>query len=454
MHEMAVEARMFQISTFAWMTLLSSLSFGQEAPRTQDRSTTNAPVPVYRVTVVAHGIDAVNYQYGSLPTKIDFQGTVLLPNAKGEATVQSKRARTEIDAKFENLVAPTRFGREYLTYVLWAISPEGAPHNLGEVLPNASDHAKLRVTTDLQAFAMMVTAEPYSTVQQPSQVVTLENKVRPDTVGKIQPIQPNPALMRRGDYTWQIQEQAEPVSNAPKVSMGRYEALVELYQAQSAVAVAQAAGAETSASDALAAARRALSEAQRLEATKADSKLVIQNAREAAQSAEDARVIADRRKQEDQLAKAEADARQARAEAEAARSGGVAAPSPNGANREASEPDWRSELIQRLNGSFAAQDTSRGLLIIVPDSAFDGVNLLTAISPRFAPIAAAMASRSDFHAKVQSYTDRPGGEFQAMERSQAVRNALVTQGAAPGQVSIEALGSPSTSRVELVLSER
>lgn len=438
---------MSRISTLAWIAFCASFSFGQESPATQDHSTRNAPVPVYRVTVVAHGIDAVNYQYRSLPTKVDFQGTVLLPNAKGEATVQSRRGHTEIDAKFENLIAPTRFGREYLTYVLWAISPEGAPHNLGEILPNASDRAKLRVTTDLQAFAMIVTAEPYSTIQQPSQVVTLENKVRPDTVGKIQPIEPKPELMRRGNYTWQVGEQLQPVPNAPKVSMDRYEALVELYQAQSAVAVAQAAGADVSAPGALAAARRALNEAQRLEGTKADPKLVVQNARLAAQTAEDARVIADRRKQDDQVAKAETEGRQARVDAQTARSS-----SSSGANRDVSETNWRTQLIDRLNGSLAAQETPRGLVITVPDAAFDGVNLLTGFSQRFAPISTAMASRPALHADIQSFTDRDGTEFQSMERARAVLNALVTQGAAASQVSVQTLGARSPFRVEIVIS--
>src|SRR5215469_721135 len=103
------------VLTFVW----AGLTLAQEAPPTPENSPQAPPVPVYRVTVVEHGIDAVNYQYRSEPTKIDFRGTVLLPEAKGEATVQSARGRTEIDAKFENLASPTRFGREYLTYVLW-----------------------------------------------------------------------------------------------------------------------------------------------------------------------------------------------------------------------------------------------------------------------------------------------------------------------------------------------
>ncbi len=95
------------------------------------------PQPIYRVTVVSRTLPAVNYEHRSGPTTIDFQGTVLLPRAKGVATVESKRGRVVIDAKFEHLEAPTRFGREYLTYVLWAITPEGRPKNLGELLGGA-----------------------------------------------------------------------------------------------------------------------------------------------------------------------------------------------------------------------------------------------------------------------------------------------------------------------------
>src|SRR3984893_16045321 len=142
-----------------------------------DRST-----PIYRVTVIERTVKAINYQYRSGPTMIDFRGTVLMPKAKGEAIVESKRGRTEIDAKLDNIEDPQRFGREYLTYVLWAISPEGRPHNLGEVMANGSDKARLRITTDLQAFGLSVTAERYSAGRHPSNVVVAENMVRVDTV--------------------------------------------------------------------------------------------------------------------------------------------------------------------------------------------------------------------------------------------------------------------------------
>ena len=263
-------------------------------------------VPIYSVTVVERGVDAVIYQYRSAPTKIDFRGTVLLSTAKGQAIVESRQGRAEIDAKFENLTAPSRFGPGYLTYVLWAISPEGAAHNLGEIIPDASDRAKLRATTSLQAFGLIVTAEPYASVRQPSSVVTLENKIRPDTAGKIEPVKAKEGLLTRPPYTLQIDENSRAAAaGAPKVSMSQYEALLELYQAQNAVSIARAAEAERLAPEAFSNAVKALNEAQRLQQTKANAKLVVQAAREATQTAEDARSIAESRKHAEQSSQLE-----------------------------------------------------------------------------------------------------------------------------------------------------
>jgi hypothetical protein len=256
-------------------------------------------VPMYRVTVIERNVQAINYQYRSGPTKIDLRGTVLLITAKGEATVESLKGRTEIDAKFDHLTAPSRFGPEYLTYVFWALSPEGAPHNLGEVVPNGSDRARLRVSTELQAFGLIVTAEPYAGVRQPSDVVVMQNEVRPDTAGQAQPIQIQYELMSRGHYTWQVPQHPEGTPDSTRmVSMKEYEALSALYQAQNAVAIVGAAGAAQYAPDTFARAQQLLAEAQRLETGKGDRKLVVQNARAAVQTAEDARVITERRKEE------------------------------------------------------------------------------------------------------------------------------------------------------------
>src|SRR5262249_11657751 len=161
-------------------------------------------VPIYRVTVVERSVKAVDYQYRHGPTRIDFRGTVLLSSAKGDAVVESKAGRTEVDARFERVDAPTRFGTEYLTYVFWAITPEGRCHNLGEVLVDAGGQPKLHATTDLQAFGLIVTAEPYAAVRQPSDVVVIENEIRPDTVGRIEPIAARYDLLPRGTYTYEV----------------------------------------------------------------------------------------------------------------------------------------------------------------------------------------------------------------------------------------------------------
>src|SRR5882724_3299306 len=188
-------------------------------------------VPIYQVTVTERTVKAVNYEYRRGPTRVDFRGTILLPDAKGDAIVESKAGRTEVSVKFDHVLAPSRYGAEYLTYVLWAITPEGHPRNLGELMPGSSDHARLHVTTDLQAFGLLVTAEPYSAVRQPSDVVVMENEVRPETVGRVEQIQAKYELLPRGEYTYNVPSDLQAaVAQGERLPMDRYEALLELYQ--------------------------------------------------------------------------------------------------------------------------------------------------------------------------------------------------------------------------------
>jgi outer membrane protein OmpA-like peptidoglycan-associated protein len=461
-------------------------------------------VPIYRVTVVQRSVEAINYQYRSLPTKVDFRGTVLMPKAKGEATVESKRGRTEMDVKFDNVTDPQLFGREYLTYVLWAISPEGRPHNLGEVMPGSSDKAKLRITTDLQAFGLIVTAEPYSAVRQPSDVVVLENVVRPDTVGKFQPIQARFELMPRGHYTLESPgARQSPLANAPKVSMDQYEAMSELYQAQNALGIARSAGAEQYAPNTYAKAQQLVQEAQRLQEMKAGTSLVVQNAREAAQTAEDARVITDRRKQEEKLTRAQTDASAAqeakeRAEAEAIRAKGdaesaraqieteraarqqaeteaaaararaekAAAPAPPVAPRpEQGQADrlksqLRMQMLEQLNGAVSTRDTPRGLLATIPDTGFSGSALQGKFAIQVARIASIVAAHPGLRVEVDGNTDSAGTEALASSRAEAVRDVLLRNGLSSSTVSARGLGAtrPVSSnrqenrRVEIVIS--
>jgi hypothetical protein len=256
--------------------------------------------PVYRLTVVGRTIPAVNYNTRSGPTKIDLRGTVLQPAARGEATVESKRGATVIDAKIEELSAPTRFGLQYLTYVLWAITPDGRAANLGEVVLNHADKSKLHVTTDFPAFGLIVTAEPYYAVTQPGDVVVMENAVRADTAGKIEIVNAKYELLARGGYTFaQPPEGVEQTGK--KLRMDQYEALLHLYQARNAVQIAKAEGADRYATDTFEKAQQFLDQAEATQAGGSNPKGVITAAREATQAAEDARTIAARRLEAESL---------------------------------------------------------------------------------------------------------------------------------------------------------
>ena len=200
-----------------------------------------AQTPMFRVIVISRSVQAVNYKHRSGATKLDFAGTDLMPLANGEAKVNSKRGSIEIEAEFGNLQSPTTFGNEYLTYVLWAISPEGRAVNLGEVLVGDNHRSKLDVTTDLQAFALIVTAEPYYAVRQPSNVVVLENVIREDTKGTTEAVNAKYELMERGGYI-PTGYKFDPVVLNARLPL-------EFFEARNALRIAQSEGAETYASD-------------------------------------------------------------------------------------------------------------------------------------------------------------------------------------------------------------
>jgi hypothetical protein len=187
--------------------------------------------PTFRVTVISRSVQAVNYEHRSGSSKLDFAGTTLMPSATGEARVNSKRGSIEVDAEFGNLQKPTTFGNEYLTYVLWAISPEGRAVNLGEVLVGDNHRSKLHVTTDLQAFALIITAEPYYAVRQPSNAVVLENVVRDDTKGTSEAVNAKYELMERGGYLPTGYKFAPVILNA-KLPL-------EFFEARNALRIAQ-----------------------------------------------------------------------------------------------------------------------------------------------------------------------------------------------------------------------
>jgi outer membrane protein OmpA-like peptidoglycan-associated protein len=251
--------------------------------------------PTFRVTVVSREVRAVNYQHRSGATKVDFAGTDLMPLAKGEAKVESKKGYIEIEVEFANLEKPTTFGNEYLTYVLWAISPEGRSINLGEVLVGDNHRSKLDVTTDLQAFALVMTAEPYYAVRQPSNVVVLENVIREDTKGSIQAINTKYELMERGGYI-PTGYKFDPVVLNTRLPL-------EFFEARNALRIAESEGAETYASDSYRRAVKLMDKVDGYATSKhTDRKVMIATAREAVQTAEDARAIAVKTTNDERLA--------------------------------------------------------------------------------------------------------------------------------------------------------
>ena len=276
-------------------------------------------VPTLRVQVVSRTTKAVNYRHRGGSTMVDIRGTDLMPQATGKAKIDSKSGRLDVDAKFEHLMPASKFGLEYLTYVLWAITPEGRPENLGEVVLNNDGKGSLHVTTELQAFGLIVTAEPYFAVTQPSDFVVAENIIRPDTLGQEEAINIRYELMPRGAYA----ATNEPIKDAvygidPKTP-------IDLFEARNAVRIARAARADKYAPEAFLKAQDLLKQAEDYYLRKQGRTPIGTLARNAAQTAEDARVISLKRQEEERLAKERADAadREAKAkaqtEAEAAR---------------------------------------------------------------------------------------------------------------------------------------
>jgi outer membrane protein OmpA-like peptidoglycan-associated protein len=264
------------------------------------------PTPTFRVNVISRSVKAINYKHRGGATKLDFAGTDLMPGANGQAKVESKKGYIEIQVEFGNLQKPTIFGNEYLTYILWAISPEGRALNLGEVLVGGDSRSKLDVTTDLQAFALIVTAEPYYAVRQPSNVVVLENVVRQDTKGTTEAVNAKYDLIERGSYI-PSGYKFDPVVLNAKLPL-------EFYEARNALRIAQSEGAEKYASDSYQHAVQLMNNADEFATKKnAPKKQLIAVAREAVQTAEDARAIAVKKMDEER----QANERQASSDAQA-----------------------------------------------------------------------------------------------------------------------------------------
>ena len=454
---------------------LSVSAFAQTNSQTTSQTTMvvepMAHTPTFRVTVVSRSVQAVNYKHRSGSTKLDFAGTDLMGSADGNAEVNSKRGSIEIEAEFGNLRKPTTFGNEYLTYVLWAISPEGRAMNLGEVLVGENHRSKLRVTTDLQAFALIVTAEPYYAVRQPSNVVVLENVVRDDTKGTTEAVNAKYELMERGGYI-PTGYKFDPVVLNARLPL-------EFFEARNALRIAQSEGAEQYASDSYQRAVQLMNNADEYATRKhIDNKPLIAVAREAVQTAEDARDIAVKKMDELRLANerqdsadaqaksqgqaddairqkeqaesdtakaqaaktqaesdtANAQAAKAQAESDAAKARADVATSANALSAAQADAEqsrlaaqqsqqsaqqaetdkvaMRARLSEQLNSILQTRDSARGLIVSMSDVLFDTgkYSLKPGAREKLAKVAGILLAYPGLNIEVGGYTDNVGGD--------------------------------------------
>ena len=232
------------VRAFICALLLAGLSAAQQ----QDQNPPVEPMdqtPVFRVNVVSRTTKAVNYRHRGGSTTVDMKGTDLMPDIKGRARVDSKAGRLQINVDLTRMGPPSKIGPQFLTYVLWAITPEGRANNLGEIVPDESGKSSVDVTTDLQAFGLIVTAEPYFSVTRPSNEVVAENVIRQETRGFEEAIDAKFDMLEGGQYTIDMPAQQLPSATAdPKTPL-------TLLEARNAVAIAKAAGAAQYAPDSL-----------------------------------------------------------------------------------------------------------------------------------------------------------------------------------------------------------
>jgi outer membrane protein OmpA-like peptidoglycan-associated protein len=420
---------------------------------------------LYRVKVVQRDLDAVNYLHRSGSTNIGFKGTTLLPLAKGEAKVTSERGGIHISAKFQGLTPANGFGPEYLTYVLWAVTPDGRPNNLGEILP-AGTKTNIEVTTALQSFGLIVTAEPYFSVTQPSDVVVLQNVILNDkTSGVLEKVNAHYLLLPRGTYaqTDGSKSNLNPITRDEKSPL-------EFYQANNAIRIAQVAGADKYAPEIMKEAMQDLQNASDIDHNKkGDRKMEITFARQAVQRAEDARLVTLRKQaaerqynaelakrdaqnhaqqsqleaERSQAMQAQADADRARAEAEAAEARARAVV----ATKSASDSNAvRERLRAQLNSVLATSESARGLIVNMSDVLFDtGKYTLkpdTKIS--LAKVSGILQAYPGLKLQVEGYTDSVGSDEYNQKlsenRADAVRDFLVTQGVQTDNISATGYG--------------
>lgn len=489
---------MFKTFTIALAAAAIFATSAQAQNNTQAPADSGTPTPTFRVNVVSRSTPAISYRHRSGATKVNFLGTDLMAGATGEAKVESKRGALEIEVEFAGLDRPTSFSTEYLTYVLWAISPEGRPVNIGEVLVGDNRRSKLDVTTDLQAFAMIVTAEPYYAVRRPSNLVVLENVVRSDTKGSTESVHAKYELIDRGGYL-PTGYKFDPVVLSAKLPL-------EFFEARNAMHIAQSAGAERYAAESYRKASRQMDEADSMASSRhEDKKALIALSREVVEKAEDAREISVKHIDEERVAherragegrEADAQARANGAEAETAealrqrneadrknREAQEAARQAAGAQADAERDrnaaqqrqqaaeansdrdrtnaassdaqlqqavrdreELRGRLLQQFNLILETRDTARGLVVNMSDVLFDSgkFTLRPLAREKLAKISGIVLAYPSLRLAVEGNTDSVGTEeFNQQlseQRADGVRSYLTQQGVPETSTSAAGFG--------------
>jgi outer membrane protein OmpA-like peptidoglycan-associated protein len=432
--------------------------------------------------VVTRSIKAVGYVVGGGSTKVIFLGTSAAPNASGEAKVEAKTGGTDIDLKVKGMPQPTALGAEFLTYVLWTITPDGSTTNLGEIPIDKDGNGKLSVTAQSQTFAMIVTAEPYFAVQLPSEVVVLENDTKKNTKGKIFPDN-NYVLMKRSQYA----KLGNPLALTPDLK----KVPLDMYEARNAVDIAKSRGAEQYAPDIFAKATSSLQMAENALSSGAEKSQVITDARQTIQFAEDSRALTAERQEAERIqkekdaaaaasaakAKAEAEAQaeaeakrqaeltaareaQMKAEAEAAAARQQAAAAAQQAALQAKEQAARDEaaraqaqtaalraqLLKQLNDVLQTTDTPRGLVVNMADVLFETNRyaLSSDAQLKLAKLSGIIQAHPGLNLAIEGYTDNTGTPDYnlnlSQQRADAVRTFLISQGLSADTITSKGLG--------------
>jgi outer membrane protein OmpA-like peptidoglycan-associated protein len=456
------------------------------------RAYSQSAAPAASSTPVSRTTKAISYRRAGTNLKILFHGTELMRQAGGEAKVENKGTRVEIEAKLEGLEDATKFGLEYLTYVLWAISPQGRAVNLGEVEVK-SGKAQVKAISDMQTFGMIVTAEPYFAVTQPGDAVVAEN-----TIEGGETIEARYELLARGVYSSSNTKIENAIFGIDRKTP------IELFQARNAMRIARNAGAEKYAGPSIAKAAQQLQSAEDLYRQKRDKKTVVAAARDAVQTAEEARVISVKEKAEEEAQakaradKAEAEARAAKArqdaadeakrradaeqarlaaeaakadaerlraeaekaaaeaakareEAEKARAAALADQRAALEQKRAAEADaviaraaaakaeqekaeLRAQLLAQLNAVLQTQDSARGLIVNMSDVLFDtgSYTLRPAAREKLAKISGILLAHRGLILQIEGHTDSVGAdEFNqrlSEQRAGSVLDFLAQQG--------------------------